>query len=109
MINSNRGNTSDKILLGGMGFAVIGMIITMGIWWFFIGGGSTKESTGGSSEAQIIYSRERIDSFTKNSFNDLENMSLLELINLKETIMGFGERGKKDFEIDASGILEIFK
>ena len=39
--------------------------------------------------------------------NELEGMNLLELIDLKERIVDF--RSGKDFEVDVSGILELFK
>lgn len=103
MINPNSREVSNKVLLSGMAFSLIVGITVMGIWFFWgkVGGGKTGTVYKPLTEKNIPVAEKMM--------NEIESMSLLELINLRDKMIKFRERGKMDFEIDVSGFLEVFE
>ena len=95
----------DKMFVIGGGFCVIGALITMGVWFVLYGGIEPRITTVNYPEANETLT---IAGLVEKSIIEVKEMNLLELAELKETILDFKEL-KTDFEIDVTGFLDVFK
>lgn len=83
--------------------------VSIGIVAVFLGGIDLPEK---QSNAPVKFEEKTPGFITEHidgTMKDLKQMEVWELVNLKQKIRGLKAQLKQDFEVDVSGILEVFQ